>query len=89
VVVIGIPAEDEYRLSAAQMRRRELTVRFVRRQNENYPEAISLVREGRVRLGPLLTHRFPAERAQEAFALAERKQTERAGEPVVRVAVTF
>jgi len=37
-----------------------------------------------VRLDPVLTHRFPVERAQEAFALAERK-----AEGAVRVALTF
>ncbi len=58
-------------------------MRFVRRQNENFPEAIALVEAGRVRLGPLLTHRFPMERAQEAFEVAERKV-----EGAVRVAVT-
>jgi len=85
VVVIGIPSEDEYRLPPSSLRRRELTLRFVRRQNENYPEALELVGRGKVRLGPLLTHRFPAERAQEAFELAERKGPGR----VVRIAVTF
>ncbi len=84
VVVIGIPSQDEYRLRASQLRRNEITLRFARRQNENYPEAISLVRDGRIRLGPLLTHRFPVERAQEAFELAERK-----AEGAVRVAVVF
>lgn len=82
VVVIGIPPEDEYRLGPSALRRQEMTLRFVRRQNENFPEAIALVREGRVRLSPLLTHRFPMERAQEAFELAERK-----GEGAIRVAV--
>ena len=84
VIVIGIPSADEYRLQASSLRRRELTVRFVRRQNENYPEAVDLVRRGAIRLGPMLTHRFPAERAQEAFVLAERKL-----EGAVRVAVVF
>lgn len=84
VVVIGIPSVDEYRVPASSLRRRELTVRFVRRQNENYPEAIDLVRRGAIRLGPVLTHRFPAARAQEAFVLAERKV-----EGAVRVAVVF
>ena len=83
VVVIGIPPEDEYRVPASLLRRRELTLRFVRRQNKNFPEAISLVQEGRVRLRPLLTNRFPMERAQEAFELAEGK-----GEGAIRVAVT-
>lgn len=84
VLVIGIPSHDEYRLRASQLRRNEITLRFVRRQNENYPEAIELVRQGRLRLSPLLTHRFPVERAQEAFTLAERK-----AEGAVRVAVVF
>jgi L-iditol 2-dehydrogenase len=82
VVVIGIPSDDEYRLRASDLRRRELSLRFVRRQNENYPEAIDLVAQGRIDLGPLLTHRFSAEKAQEAFELAERK-----GEGAIRVAV--
>jgi L-iditol 2-dehydrogenase len=84
VIVIGVPSAEEYVLSAPPLRRHELTLRFVRRQNGNFPEAISLVGEGRISLGPLLTHRFPPERAREAFALAERR-----GDGAIRVAVTF
>jgi len=83
-VIIGIPSHDEYRLQPSTIRRRELSLRFVRRQNENYPEALDLVADGQVRLGPILTHRFPLDRAQEAFDLAERKQ-----EGAIRVAVTL
>jgi L-iditol 2-dehydrogenase len=83
-VVIGIPSEDAYHMRASELRRRELTLRFVRRQNENYDEAIRLVEEGRVVLGPMLTHRFPLERAQEAFDLAERKE-----DGAIRVAVVL
>lgn len=84
VAVIGIPSQDEYRIRASEVRRKELTLQFVRRQNENYPAAIALVRAGRVKLEPLLTHRFPPERAQEAFELAESR-----GDGAVRVAVVF
>jgi threonine dehydrogenase-like Zn-dependent dehydrogenase len=42
------------------------------------------VREGKIALDPILTHRFPVERVSEAFALAEKK-----AEGAVRVAVTF
>jgi L-iditol 2-dehydrogenase len=84
ITVIGVPSEDDYALPAVPLRRHELTLQFVRRQNENFPEAIALVQQGKVRLGPLLTHRFPMDRAQEAFELAERK-----GDGAVRVAVTF
>ncbi len=84
ITVVGVPSEDDYVLPAVPLRRHELTLQFVRRQNENFPEAIALVREGKVRLSPLLTHRFAMDRAQEAFELAERK-----GDGAVRVAVTF
>ncbi|MBN1460417.1 MAG: zinc-binding dehydrogenase [Armatimonadetes bacterium] len=82
VIVIGIPSEDAYHLRASELRRRELTVRFVRRQRENYNEALRLVEDGRVVLPPLLTHRFPFELAQQAFDLAERKK-----DGAIRVAV--
>jgi L-iditol 2-dehydrogenase len=84
VVIIGIPSQDAYTLRPSQLRRHELTMRFCRRQNENYPEAIALVEEGRIALDPLLTHRFPIDRVQEAFELAEAKR-----EGAIRVAVTF
>jgi len=82
VVVAGIPAEDEYRFSSADLRRREIRLQFVRRQNENFPEAIRLVEAGLVKLEPMLTHRFPLERAKEAFELAEEKR-----DGAIRVAV--
>jgi L-iditol 2-dehydrogenase len=84
VIIIGIPSEDVYTLQPSHLRRHELTIRFCRRQNGNYPEAISLVREGKVVLDPILTHRFPVERVSDAFALAERK-----AEGAVRVAIVF
>jgi L-iditol 2-dehydrogenase len=84
VVVIGIPSQDEYLLKPSQLRREELTLHFCHRQNGNYPEAISLVREGKIQLDPILTHRFPVEKAEEAFDLAYRKT-----DGAVRVAVTF
>jgi L-iditol 2-dehydrogenase len=84
VVVIGIPSKDEYVMRPSQVRRNEITLRFSRRQNEDYAEAIGLVREGKVELGRLLTHRFPVARVREAFELATTK-----AEGAVRVAVTF
>ncbi len=84
VIIIGIPSEDAYTIKPSRPRRCELTIRFCRRQNENYPEAITLVQEGKIALDPLLTHRFPVARAKEAFELANAKM-----EGAVRVAVTF
>ncbi|MFB3882132.1 MAG: zinc-binding dehydrogenase [Armatimonadota bacterium] len=82
VIVIGIPSEDEYRLKPSDLRRHEVTLKFVRRQNENYPAAIRLVSEKRIKLDRVLTHRFSIDRARDAFSLAERKQ-----DGAIRVAV--
>ncbi len=82
VIVAGIPAEDEYRFSSADLRRREMRLQFVRRQNENFPEAIRLVEAGLVKLEPMLTHRFALDQAKQAFEVAEQKRDD-----AIRVAV--
>ena len=42
---------------------------FSRRMKHVYPRAISLVEQGRVDVGCLVTHRFPLKRAAEAFRM--------------------
>ncbi len=69
VVLIGIPSGDAVSLKASVARRKGLTLKFQRRMGRVYPRAIELVRTARVRLGPLMTHRFPLDRTPEAFAL--------------------
>ena len=41
---------------------------MVRRMKHAYPRAIRLAESGAVSLGPLVSHRFPLQRAAEAFA---------------------
>jgi len=71
VVLVGIPSNDAFTFKASLVRRKGLTVKFQRRMGRVYPRAIELVRSGRVRLGPVATHRAPLARAPEAFALQE------------------
>jgi len=74
VVLAGIPNDDWTRFRASVARRKGLTIAMVRRMNEVYPRAMSLVVRGQVDLGPLLTHRFPLAAAAEAFGLASQRR---------------
>jgi L-iditol 2-dehydrogenase len=71
VVLVGIPGSDTVTFKASLVRRKGLTVKFQRRMGRVFPRAIELMRSGRVRLSPLVTHRFPLDRAPEAFALQD------------------
>src|SRR5207253_1050485 len=48
VTLVGIPEGNEFTLSAANARRKGLTIRFSRRMGHVYPRAIELVAQGRV-----------------------------------------
>jgi len=69
VVLVGIPADDQCRMSHSTGRRKELTLLFSRRMKHTYPAAISLVQEGSVDVQSLISHRFPLRNLPEAFAL--------------------
>ncbi len=67
LLVAGIPEVDRISFRMDTLRRHELTVQPVRRQNECTDEAIELVRTGKVDLDPMVTHHFPLEDTQRAF----------------------
>jgi len=69
VAAVGIPPVDELTLPASAPRRKQLTVQFVRRSANTIRQAMHLVASGQVDLKKWVTHRFPLERAVEAFEL--------------------
>ena len=69
LVLIGIPQVDRISFSIDPLRRKELCLQNVRRQNDRVPDAMALVENGAVDLDFMVTHRFPLERTQEAFNL--------------------
>jgi len=70
IVLVGIPDGDIYQpLTAADTRRRGLTIKFSRRMGEVYPRAIELVDKGEVDVDVMLTHHFSLEQTPDAFAL--------------------
>jgi L-iditol 2-dehydrogenase len=70
VVLGGIPDGDRTSFQASLARRKGLTLVLVRRMNEAYPRAIRLVEQGLIDISSIVTHRYPLERAAEAFTVA-------------------
>jgi L-iditol 2-dehydrogenase len=73
VVLGGIPGDDRTTFQASVARRKGLTIAMVRRMKEVYPRAINLAAEHRVDLTHMVTHRFPLEKAPDAFAAAAQR----------------
>ena len=69
LVLVGIPGDDRLQLKHSTARRKGLDIRMVRRMKHAYPRAIQLVQQGKIELGPLISHRFPLARAAEALSL--------------------
>jgi L-iditol 2-dehydrogenase len=81
VVVAGIPTGNESVVPASSLRRKGIDLRFSRRMNRVYPEAIALVTSGRVRPSRVVTTEFGLDAVDEAFGLAARRE---GGKIVVR-----
>jgi L-iditol 2-dehydrogenase len=79
VTLGGIPDDDHIGFGASLARRKGLTIAMVRRMNEVYERAISLVARGRVDTNELVTDRFGLDATADAFTTA----TKRAGLKVV------
>jgi L-iditol 2-dehydrogenase len=67
VTLVGIPDGDVFTMSAANARRKGLTIRLSRRMGDVYPRAIELVAQGRVNIAPIASHVYPLARSAEAF----------------------
>ena len=67
LLVVGIPELDRVSFAMDPMRRKELRVQNVRRQNACVAEAIDLVASGRIDLDPMVTHNYTLEQTNEAF----------------------
>ncbi len=69
LMIIGIPEFEHWRFEADTARRKELTIQHVRRQNEALQPVLDMLADGRINIGGMATHRFPFNRAKEAFDL--------------------
>jgi L-iditol 2-dehydrogenase len=67
LVLVGIPPSAQYTFDMDLMRRKELTVLNVRRQNHCVDEAIELAVSGKVDLEKMVTHHFTLDETDTAF----------------------
>jgi L-iditol 2-dehydrogenase len=74
VVLAGIPEANRTLFAASMARRKELTIKLVRRMRNTYPRAIQLVASGQIDVRALVTHSFSLEKTGEAFAVAQRRE---------------
>lgn len=69
LVVVGIPEFSRWSMTAETVRRRELSIQFIRRQVDCLEPALEMMKSGRIDVRNMVTHRFPFDRTKEAFDL--------------------
>jgi L-iditol 2-dehydrogenase len=67
LLIVGIPEVDIIQFNVHQLRRKEITIRNIRRQNDCVPAAIQLATENAVALECLVTHNFEISDSKRAF----------------------
>jgi L-iditol 2-dehydrogenase len=69
LLLVGIPKVERINFNIDLLRRKELRVLNVRRQNECTGPAIAMIASGAVKVAPLVTHEFPLCETAKAFDL--------------------
>jgi L-iditol 2-dehydrogenase len=67
LMLVGIPRLERVSFMIDKIRRKELTLVNVRRQNKCTQKAIDSIASGKINADFMITHRFPLERTKEAF----------------------
>jgi L-iditol 2-dehydrogenase len=71
VLMVGISPESKITIDSTEYRRKGLKLIGVRRMKDTYPETISLVESGKIKLDGIVTHKFSLEMGAQAFKLVE------------------
>ena len=69
LMIVGIPEFSMFSFPVDELRRNELSIQNVRRQNGCDKEAIRVIADGSVKVDHWITHRFSFDRTKEAFDL--------------------
>lgn len=71
LVIVGIPEFDRWSFSADKLRRKEITVINIRRQNNCTHKTLNLMQQGEIDGSAMITHRFPFDKIEKAFELVK------------------
>jgi L-iditol 2-dehydrogenase len=74
LVVVGIPLEPRVFFDSSKVRRREIRIQNVRRQNRCLERAVALIHGGRIKVDFLVTHTFPLDEAAKAYETAAERR---------------
>ena len=69
LLIVGIPEEDRISFDISKIRRKEITIQNVRRQNNCVQPVIDLISSGKLDPNFMVTHRFPFEKTDVAFKM--------------------
>ena len=69
LILIGSPRTERISFDIDRIRRKEITIINIRRQNKCTQKAIDLMASGKVNVDFMITHRFPLEQTKKAFDL--------------------
>lgn len=69
IVIAGIPAFSEWKFSAEDIRRKEITIKNVRRQNEMMQPVLNLISKGLIKPERMITHAFTLDQITDAFEM--------------------
>ncbi|MDA1043857.1 MAG: alcohol dehydrogenase catalytic domain-containing protein [Verrucomicrobia bacterium] len=69
LMFVGIPEVDRVSFACDKIRRKEICIQNVRRQNECVQAAIDLIQQGQVDVSQMITHRYALEDTKDAFDL--------------------
>ena len=71
LVLVGIPTADRVSFAMDLLRRKEICLQNIRRQNECIQPALDFLAAEKDKVSFMVTHRFPFERTKEAFDLVD------------------
>ena len=69
LLIVGIPETDRISFDISKIRRKEIAIQNVRRQNRSMQPVIDLIASGKLSPGFMITHRFPFEKTGDAFEM--------------------
>jgi L-iditol 2-dehydrogenase len=70
LLILGIPGIDRISFNISRLRRKEISILNIRRQNQCFQTALDMIKNGSVEVDFMATHTFPLIEAQNAFELA-------------------
>jgi L-iditol 2-dehydrogenase len=74
LIVVGIPEFERWSMNVETTRRREIALQFIRRQVDCVESALEMMKDGRININRMVTHRFPFGKTKEAFDLVSEYQ---------------